>query len=48
MIYPSVIWHYAQGMAMLLQNKIPDANKHLAEMKALMTDTTNGFNNLGN
>lgn len=38
--YPTVIWHYAQGMAMLSQNKIPDAKKHLAEMKAVMTDTT--------
>lgn len=38
--YPSVIWHYAQGMAMLSQNKIPDAKKHLLEMKAIMTDTT--------
>jgi tetratricopeptide (TPR) repeat protein len=38
--YPSVIWHYAQGMAMLSQNKIPVAKKHLAEMKGIMTDTT--------
>ena len=38
--YPSVIWHYAQGMAMLSQNKIPDAKKHLVEMQTIMTDTT--------
>ena len=38
--YPSVIWHYAQGMAMLSKNNIPDAKKHLLEMKAIMTDTT--------
>lgn len=38
--YPSVIWHYAQGMAMLSQNKIPEAKKHLSEMKTIMTDTT--------
>jgi len=38
--YPSVVWHYAQGMAMLSQNKISDAKKHMIEMKALMTDTS--------
>lgn len=38
--YPSVIWHYAQGMAMLAQNKVPEAKTHLAKMKAIMTDTT--------
>lgn len=38
--YPYVIWHYAQGMAMLSKNNIPDAKKHLLEMKAIMTDTT--------
>ncbi len=38
--YPSVIWHYAQGMAMLAQHKILDAKKHLAEMKTIMADTT--------
>jgi tetratricopeptide (TPR) repeat protein len=38
--YPSVIWHYAQGMAKLSQNKIGDAKKHLNEMKIIMTDTT--------
>lgn len=38
--YPSVIWHYAQRMAMLSQNNIPDAKKHLAEMKSIMTDST--------
>ncbi|MFN8357644.1 MAG: hypothetical protein U0Y10_24510 [Spirosomataceae bacterium] len=38
--YPSVIWHYAQGMAMLSQNKTAEAKKHLVSMKAIMTDTT--------
>lgn len=38
--YPSVIWHYAQGMAMLSQSKTAEAKKHLAEMKTIMTDTT--------
>lgn len=38
--YPSVIWHYAQGMARLSQNKTGDAKKHLIEMKLIMTDTT--------
>lgn len=37
--YPTVIWHYSQGMAMLSQNKIPDAKKHLVEMNKVMTDT---------
>jgi hypothetical protein len=38
--YPLVVWHYAQGLAMLSQNKIADAKKHLGEMKNIMTDTT--------
>jgi tetratricopeptide (TPR) repeat protein len=38
--YPLVVWHYAQGMAMLSENKIAEAKKHLAEMKSIMTDTT--------
>ncbi len=38
--YPSVIWNYAQGMAMLSQNKIPDAQKHLGQMKSIMTDSS--------
>lgn len=38
--YPSVIWHYAKGMAQLSQNNIPEAKRHLAEMKTIMTDTT--------
>ncbi len=37
--YPSVIYHYAQGMTMLSQNKIADSKKHLNEMKIIMTDT---------
>ena len=38
--YPLVIWHYATGMALLSQNNVPEAKAHLAEMKAIMTDTT--------
>ncbi len=38
--YPLVVWHYAQGMAMLSQNKIAESKKHLGEMKNIMTDTT--------
>ncbi|WP_298352406.1 M48 family metallopeptidase [Runella sp.] len=38
--YPSVIWHYAQGMALLSQSKASDAKKHLAQMKTIMADTT--------
>jgi tetratricopeptide (TPR) repeat protein len=38
--YPLVIWHYAQGMANLSENKIGPARNHLAEMKQIMTDTT--------
>lgn len=36
--YPSVIWHYAQGMAQLAQNKVRDAREHLAWMTLLMSD----------
>ena len=38
--YPLVVWHYAQGMAMLSQNKMVVAKQHLYEMKNIMTDTT--------
>ncbi len=38
--YPSVIWHYAKGMAMLSQSKTSEAKKHLTEMKTIMADTT--------
>ena len=38
--YPSVVWHYAQGMALLSENEIVEAKKHLVEMKNIMTDTT--------
>lgn len=37
--YPSVIWHYAQGMARLSQNQLPEAKQQLAAMKSIMTDT---------
>ena len=38
--YPLVVWHYAQGMAMLSGNKIAEAKKHLQDIKNIMTDTT--------
>ncbi|AOW09890.1 tetratricopeptide repeat protein [Flavobacterium gilvum] len=36
--YPLLIWHYAQGMAMLSKNQPAEAKKHLALMKKIMTD----------
>lgn len=38
--YPLVVWHYAQGMAMISQNKIAEAKGHLGEIKYIMTDTS--------
>ncbi|RFS15158.1 hypothetical protein [Emticicia sp. C21] len=38
--YPSVIWHYAQAMAMISQNKTTAAKEHLTEMKSILKDTT--------
>lgn len=37
--YPLVVWHYAQGMAMLSQNNIAEAKKHLDSMRKIMMDT---------
>jgi len=37
--YPLVIWHYAQGMAMLSQNNVAESKKHLDSMKKIMLDT---------
>ncbi len=37
--YPMVVWHYSQGMALLSQNKLAEAKKHLAQIKQIMTDT---------
>ena len=34
-----MIWHYAQGMAMLSQNNVIEAKKHLATMRKIMVDT---------
>lgn len=36
--YPLVIWHYAQGMAMLSKNLTAEAKKHLTAMRKIMTD----------
>lgn len=36
--YPLVVWHYAQGMAMLSKNQPAEAKKHLATMRKIMTD----------
>lgn len=38
--YPSVIWHYANGMAQISKKNIVEAKQHLAQMKTIMTDTT--------
>lgn len=38
--YPSVIYHYAQGMAMLSTNKIKEARNHLTLIDSIMADTT--------
>lgn len=38
--YPSVIYHYAQGMARLSQNNIMEAKNHLYAMDSIMTDST--------
>lgn len=38
--YPSAIWHYAQAMAELSNNKTSEAKQHLAEIKSILKDTT--------
>jgi tetratricopeptide (TPR) repeat protein len=38
--YPRVIWHYAQGMALLAHHKTSKAEKQLQAMMSLMQDTT--------
>lgn len=38
--YPSAIWHYAQAMAGLSQNKTAEAKQHLAGIKSILKDTT--------
>jgi tetratricopeptide (TPR) repeat protein len=38
--YPLIVWHYAQGMAMLSENKILEAKTHLVEIKNIMADST--------
>lgn len=37
--YPLVVWHYAQGMALLSRNKNGEAKSHLVQIKQIMTDT---------
>jgi len=52
LLYPNVIWHYAQGMAYLAEDKNQKADKHLIAMKSIMQDsalqtyTIWGFNRL--
>ena len=36
--YVSAIWHYAQGTAAARQNRIADANRHLAALRPLAAD----------
>ncbi|MBC7884917.1 MAG: hypothetical protein H7X99_05545 [Saprospiraceae bacterium] len=38
--YPLVVWHYAQSMALLSQNKISESKKHFDEMNFIMQDNT--------
>lgn len=38
--YPLVIWNYAQGMANLSQNKMPDAKRNYGAMRDIMKDTS--------
>ena len=38
--YPMVIWHYANGMAMLGKNNVAKARAHLVEINTIMEDTT--------
>lgn len=38
--YPSVVWYYSQGMAMLAGNKNEEAKRHLSNIKKIMNDTT--------
>ncbi|MFD2522025.1 tetratricopeptide repeat protein [Emticicia soli] len=38
--YPVLIWYYAQAMAVLSQNKVDLAKQHLAQMKAILKDST--------
>lgn len=40
LVYPMVIYHYAQGMTKISQNNIQDAKKHLDTMKYCMADTS--------
>ena len=50
--YPTIVWRYAQGMAMLSRNEISQAKTHLAEMKKIKKDpalkdmTIWGINNI--
>lgn len=38
--YPLIIWHYAQAMAVLSQNKTDLAKQHLSQMNAILKDST--------
>lgn len=40
LVYPLAIWHYAQAMAMLSQNKIREAKDHLKHIQVATTDST--------
>jgi tetratricopeptide (TPR) repeat protein len=39
MVYANILYHFGRGMALAHNNKIPDANKELSQMKHLMKDT---------
>ena len=39
LIYPTAVWHYAQGMAAAATNDIPDAELHLENIREIQKDT---------
>ncbi len=40
LVYPQTIWHYARSMAFLGKNDTPQAQKELANLRKLSSDTT--------
>lgn len=40
LIYPTAVWHYAQGMASAATNNIKAAQSHLKEIETIKQDTT--------
>ena len=40
LIYPTAVWHYAQGMALANKQKFKEASVHLQKVKEIKKDTT--------